>query len=500
MSDPQKLHPIAALLTFLKELKNLVFPVVFLVLMGKGQKNGFWDYLPLAGAGVMVLFVLIAGVVKWLRFTYRLEEGELKIEYGLFIKKKRYIPIERIQSLHISEGLLHRAFGLVKVSVETAGGAESESEAELTAIKKAEAQVLQQFIKQEKKRKSESAVNSHADEAEEADHEDSIFYRSRLSELLLMAATSGGIGVVLSAVFAFLSQFQDVIPYEKIFKEASHFIEMGVAVIAFIVFLALLIAWGVSIGLTLLRYAGFTLRKGKENLMIQKGLLEKQQLTIPVDRVQGITISENPLRQILGYCSVHLESAGSRGEEEDSASMMIMPMVKKERALNMLAELFPDYCFSAELTPLPARAASRYIGRACLYVLLPIGAAVWFFWPFGLGFLAAFMLAALYGFVRFKGAGWHIDGRQLTIRARKVSLQTSFVLKNRIQSLEVIQTWRQKQKDLASVHAAIRSGIGGKRIKVANVSFNDAGEIYRWYELKKEEDYDPGDRDGYCRD
>lgn len=486
MSNPKKLHPITALLTFFKELKSLVLPVIFIAFIGNGGKQSFWNYFPIIVIGIIVLSVLISGVVKWLRFTYRLEENEFKIEYGLFVKKKRYIPIERIQSLDVSEGLLHRMFGLVKITVETAGaGAESESEAELTAITKAEAEALQQLINQEKKRKSQMDVTDHLLDQVKDNGEADVVYRARFSELLLLAATSGGIGVVVSAVFAFLSQFQDVIPYEEVFKEASHFIEMGTLVIAFLVFLALFAAWIVSMGMTLLKYTGFTLCKRDESLVIRRGLLEKRQVTVPMDRIQGITILENPLRQSLGYCSVHLESAGGTGQEKDSANMVIMPMAKKEQALSMLAELFPDYCFSVRLSSAPVQAASRYIGRACLYIALPVALATWVFWPFGIAFITVFLPAALYGFIRFKAVGWNVRGNQLTVRTRKVSLQTAFVMKNRIQSLEMIRTWRQRRKNLSSIHSVIKSGAGGKKIKLIDASAADGEKIYDWYQLRK---------------
>ncbi|KAB7704802.1 PH domain-containing protein [Bacillus aerolatus] len=292
---------------------------------------------------------------------------------------------------------------------------------------------------------------------------------------------------MISAVFAFFVQFQDVIPYKKAFKEASHFIELGVVFVAITLFLGLLIAWIASIGLTLLKYANFTLRKGEEDLIIQKGLLEKQQLTIPLDRIQGITIVENPFRQLLGYCSVHLESAGGTAGEKGGASVIVMPMVKKEKALNMLTELFPDYCFVIELKPAPKRAAGRYMVRSCLYAAIPIAAAVWIFWPFGLGALTAFLPVALYGYACYKAAGWNIQGGQLAIRSRILSLQTVFMQKSRIQSLELIQTWRQNQKDLASIHSVIRSGITGKKTKMSDASAADAEKIYLWYGIRKEE-------------
>ena len=62
------------------------------------------------------------------------------------MKKKRYIPFERIQSLDFSEGILQRPFGLVKVKVETASSSSSEAEAVLTAIKKSDALAIQEFL------------------------------------------------------------------------------------------------------------------------------------------------------------------------------------------------------------------------------------------------------------------------------------------------------------------------------------------------------------------
>src|SRR5690606_5411962 len=97
--------------------------------------QGWIGLLPLLIGLVVVLFSLIVGIIKWKRFVYWFEDGELRIEYGLFVKKKRYIPFERIQSLNYTEGIFHRPFNLVKVRVETAGsGKAGEAEAELTAI------------------------------------------------------------------------------------------------------------------------------------------------------------------------------------------------------------------------------------------------------------------------------------------------------------------------------------------------------------------------------
>ena len=124
-----KLHWITALIEVLKTLKEMIFPLVVLVFANGFQDSGtgkwYWDYLTFIIFGVLIIVFFITGIIKWKRFVYWFEDDELRIEYGLFVKKKRYIPFHRIQSLDYTEGILHRPLKLVKVKVETAGGADS---------------------------------------------------------------------------------------------------------------------------------------------------------------------------------------------------------------------------------------------------------------------------------------------------------------------------------------------------------------------------------------
>ena len=150
MSEPKRLHPIAAVIHFIKHLKDLFFPFVVIFLFGgNGLSLSFWEMLFTA---TFIILSLVIGIFSWLRFTYRVEDGELRIESGVFVRKKRYIPFERIQSLDFSEGIFQRPFGLVKVRVETAGSSGSQdAEAVLTAISKAEATAIQEILTSVKK-------------------------------------------------------------------------------------------------------------------------------------------------------------------------------------------------------------------------------------------------------------------------------------------------------------------------------------------------------------
>lgn len=145
MSEPKRLHPIVIVHNIGKSIKELIF--TFIAFLFIGNKGNGGKLLLIFGSLFAVIFIITSSILSWLRYTYRLEQGELRIEYGVFVRKKRYIPLERIQSLDLSEGILQRLFGLVKMKVETAGGGGSgEAEAVLSAISKQEAQYIQEYV------------------------------------------------------------------------------------------------------------------------------------------------------------------------------------------------------------------------------------------------------------------------------------------------------------------------------------------------------------------
>ena len=86
MSDPKRLHPIAAVVNALRQLKEMIIP--FLIFVVFGSRGTDWDLFYFFGSIGVVVLVLVYGVLSWYRFTYRIEQGELRIEYGLIVRKK----------------------------------------------------------------------------------------------------------------------------------------------------------------------------------------------------------------------------------------------------------------------------------------------------------------------------------------------------------------------------------------------------------------------------
>ena len=473
MSEPKRLHPISAIISSLKQLKDLIIP--FLVFVVFGGRNGLFQLI--ASAGVIIL-VLVIGILTWLKFTYRLEDGELRIEYGVFVRKKRYIPFERIQSLDLSEGILQRPFGLVKVKVETAGSS-GEAEAVLTAISKSQANLIQQALSSAK----EAATLDEEEPIKAA--EEKILYKISPKELLLLASTSGGVGVVLSAIIAFVFQFEEIIPYERVFSGLENFISSGLLVVSLLVFIGFLVAWVAALIGTMIKYAGFTVKKNEDDLIITRGLLEKRQLTIPMHRIQAIRISENLIRQPFGLSTVYIESAGGSAEDNESSREMLLPIAKRNDIAGILSPYLPEYNFETSVVTAPNRSLNRYLIRGFLYMLPIMAIFILFFRPWGYLSLILLIPAMAMSYLRFKDAGWKADKQQLTLRYRTIIKNTVYMKRNRIQSLAMKESYFQNKKNLASIAATVMSGSGGAGGSVVDLEKQDVEYIYEWYSYSK---------------
>ncbi len=480
MSEPKRLHPIAAVVNGFRQLKEMIIPFLILVVFGsKGTNENLFYWIGSIG---IVIFIFLFGILSWYRFTYRVEQGELRIEYGLIVRKKRYIPFERIQSLDVSEGIFQRLFGLVKVKVETAGSGGmglQDGEAVLTAVTRQEAQEIHDYLVSIKKARKRDMDAQQDDEETETKEE--ILYKITTAELLLLASTSGGVGVVISAVLAFVSQLEEFIPYERIFAGIESFAANGIIFITFAVFAVFLLAWIISVFGTMLKYANFTVRKVDNDLVITRGLLEKRQFTIPLNRIQAVRITENLIRQPIGYASAYLESAGGSGLDQESSKVILLPIIKKSRIPDLLEPHLSDYRFRVNFVPAPKRAYSRYLFRSWMAVVPIIIALTWFIWPWGALSLSLLAVNALWAYLKYRDAGWSIEGDMLTFRFRGIVKNTVYMRKNKVQAFSVKESFFQRKKNLATVMATVKSGHGGSGGQVFDIEKTDAKEMYQWY-------------------
>lgn len=195
-------------------------------------------------------------------------------------------------------------------------------------------------------------------------------------------------------------------------------------------------------------------------------------------------MTQNPLRQLFGYVNVTVESAGGTLADKDE-KIRLFPLVKQEKMKPVLDELFPDFDWSPELTRLPKR-SRPFFYRLSIGWLVPFAALGYFFYPYGLWALAVVPIIIAMGLWQHRSAGYAISGRQLTAQFRGISLHRFYMLKKRIQVVAVTRTIFQRRRDVASVHATIKSGMLGATALVPSLSREDAERILAWYEPSRQ--------------
>lgn len=469
----QRLHPVAILFQMMKVIRHAFF---YIVISFISFKENYLFYFIMVTV-VLLVILLIYSILSWYRFTYEITDDELRIEYGLFIRNHRYISKNRIQSIDLTSGVIHRMFKLVKVEIETAGSS-SGAEASLRAVKLDEGEHLRSELKM--------VVNSSAETAEEMQKFDQSMYKISCKRLFLAGTTSGSIGVVLAIVAFGASELEQFIPTDFFDSTIDWIISLSIVIIITLTIFILILLWIIGIAGTMIKYGNFTIVKKENELFITRGLLEKKQLTIPISRIQAVGIRESILRQPLGYVTVFVELAGGSLEEGEGSSPVLFPLMKADEVEEFLQTLLPDYAgLPEQLTPIPKRGRKFYLIRAAFFVVL-LGLGIGYFFPeFSWILIILLVVSLCLGVLRHKDGGYYIDNEKLIVRYRLLSKVTMIIYKRRLQAFEKKQHKIQSAQELATARLSITGMLGmGTHYQMKDLDVEDVDRLGDWYSTR----------------
>jgi putative membrane protein len=463
-SEVHYLHPAAMLIAAIKTVRRWIGAAAIPGVAALA--GGGWQMITLILVGVLVIVVGSAlwGFLSWRATTYEVSGGAFHLRQGVIQKNERTIPLEHVQSVDTVQGIIQRLFGVVEVRVETAGGGASEPDASLSALDRGAAAAL--------RRKIEGFRREDVSEDEE-ETGPNVLRRLGTRELLVAGATSGQIGVALSLI-AVVSQFFDNFFSEGFVQRLYEALApRSVTAVLAVILIVGLLAWLLAIGGTILAYAGFTLSRDGDFLYIKRGLLERREATIPLARIQAVRIVEGVLRQPFGLAALHVESAGYG--EDAGVSTTLVPLLPRKEAQKLLLDAAPEFAVAPALQRLPARALRRYVFRATVpALLLTAAAALSYFLALdsllgGLPALLLIPLAAAYGWLRYRAAGWAFEDDRLITRFRRLARSTAIAPRRRLQSRDIIRSPFQRRARLATFRARVASGGGGAALQIADL-------------------------------
>ncbi|WP_156290225.1 PH domain-containing protein [Oceanobacillus salinisoli] len=470
MFKAKRMHPATILFKFLQALKGWFF--YFVIGFFAVRENHFMYFLLIVIA--IVILLLTYSILSWIRFTYRIEQDELWIKYGVFIRKERHVSKNRIQSIDLTQGIIHRIFHLAKVQIETASGGTG-AEISLQAVQYEEGKRIRREFKE---------FTSEVDSTDENGMQNNDkTYTITFKRLLLAGATSGSAGVILAFIGVAFSEMEQFIPEQFYDSMILWVIGLSIIFVIGLVIILFVVVWILGILGTVVKYWNFTITKNDEELFITRGLLEKKQLTVPIKRIQAVGMTESIIRQPFGYVTLFAEVAGSTLDQGEDFSTVLFPILRKGEVEEFLQHLIPAYSLDMkEITQVPKRGLKYYLIRASLFFVLLSAAMIYFLPQLSWVLILIFIAFLFLGYFRYKDAGFSLDKNRLAIRYRKLSKTTVMLYPKRIQALEKKQHILHQKEDLATLDIAIIGKMGaGKHYKLKELKEEDVHRLAEWY-------------------
>jgi len=420
--------------------------IVFAGVVGGGGSGGS----VLQGAAIFlgIAAIGVAAVAAWevayhRRFRYELTPDTFDIVSGVLSRRDREIPYHRIQNVDIRQNVIQRLLGIAEVRLETAGG--GQTEAQLQYVDREEAGRLQEEVGR-RKREEEPGTTDGEDGTE---RQAETLYAITPRELGVLGVISMDLRLVPLLLVA-LSVFGPA-AVASVLPEVDRLFLIG-PLVGLGTILALAIVSGI---VSMLQYYDFQLRALGEEYRYERGLFQRYSGSIPVEKVQTLSIRENLLARWLGYASLTIETAGyAPGQGSGARSQSAIPIAERDRVRELARSIEPfgDVTFKRP----PGRARERYAVRYLLVALAVIvGAYAVTLHPevSGPWYLAAAILPAVpvAAHLKWRHRGYYLGEDYVLTRNGFWSRRITIVPTYRVQTVLSSRTVFQRRRRLASV-------------------------------------------------
>ncbi|MFC7045937.1 PH domain-containing protein [Halobacteriaceae archaeon GCM10025711] len=470
-----KLHPLSVPYRVLTRGASVAAGLLF---SGTAVSGGMAWLTFGAVAAVSVLGFLAAGLWEltyYRRFEYELTADSLDIASGVVSRRNREIPLRRIQNVDIRRNVLQRALGIAVVNLETAGG--GETEASLRFVGYDEAKRLQREV--QRRKRGERAGEETGEPVEATDVE--VLFELSQDELLVLSGLSLDPRILSVLVFAgpVLGSF---VPTEFVSSLAGFTLLLVLVAGVLLVGVAV---WLTGAAVTFARYYGFRLTRHEDELRYERGLLQRYDGSIPLDKIQAVTLQENVLKRYFGYATLAIETAGYGGGQTPSGgSEAAVPLANRGRVLE-LARSIEEFDVDVPVIERPPKRARRRYAMRYALALGALTVALYgvdaFTGLVGLWFtpLSLVVLAPVAAHLKWRHRGYALADEHVVTRNGFWSRSTKVVPFYRVQTVIQRETIFQRRWGLASVVVDTAGSLSLTRRQAAAVDFdaNDAERL-----------------------
>lgn len=291
--------------------------VLILVVLFNPRKQVFSGFTFMVLA--LALFGAVMSVINYFNYYFYIQDGELVMEKGVIRKIKVNVPLDRIQTVNFSQGVLHRFFNVVAVDIDTAGS--TGKEFSLQAISKEKADALRRYVENER----QSLVSPEPETAAAPENihkmpgsQDQLLFRLSLSDLLKIGVSQNHLrtaGIIMAFFIGFADDVEEALDLNFSKKveeflgtaqggEVFYLIMLGLPFFLFASFLITLVR-------SSLQYYDLKFWRTDRGFKIVSGLFTRQEVSANLQKIQFVRWSSSPLMRLFNMMAVRMPQAAS---------------------------------------------------------------------------------------------------------------------------------------------------------------------------------------------
>jgi putative membrane protein len=435
--DPRMLliHPFQALVRFL--------PALLAIFLARTSTDPMdrWELLA-------VPVVMTAGMARWFTTRYRIGGGQLVLRRGLFRRTTSTAPLDRVRTVDLTAELHHRALGLAKVEISTAGSS-------------SERLVLDAMRLDDGRRLREELL--HRALVERPEVQDDVLVRLDRRWVRYAPLTATGLATA-AALLGFVGQGWNIIEEEsQIVREGARQVrELGllVGVVG-----AVVVVTALSVVAYVLTFWDFRLiRNDRGSLHVSRGLLTTRETSIDHGRLRGVDAGEPIGLRFAGAARLKAVTTGLAHGGRGGSDWLVPPAPRDTVAAVAKAVTLDGDALTAPLTTHGRTARRRRLTRA----LVPAVASVVGLWaaqarwdlPAGLLLAAPVVLvgAAALAHDRARGLGHMVTDRHLVTREGSLDRHRVALARDGVIGWRVERSYFQRRAGVVTLVATTAAG------------------------------------------
>ena len=435
------------------------------------------------GVAVMLIFFFIRAYLIFKNFQFKIENHHFILKKGIIKKTNTSISFDRIQNINFKQNIIQQIINVHEVNIETAGSSKAEISIKALSFKKASA--LKQAITIFDKSAAEQAV----------EEVETPLLKVGFLELIKVSLTENHLQSLLLLVAILISFFQQIsdlfeglgkreILDNYISKNTSSLENSIILIVGLLIFFTIIAVLS-SVVRVVLKHFNLTVFVKNNALEIYQGLTTKNAVILKNDKVQHITISDNPIKKKLGISFITFKQAMS-GKVKKKQDKIIKILGCKDAQIEAIKTLlFPgenlenfDKNFSDSYF------RNRMYLRGVLLLSI-INGVLFLAFEVSHAFWINILLIPVFIFsieLSFRKQYYLFNNEFLIVGQGTIETHKTYVPFFKVQHVKLKQTVFQARKNIADVVFQTASG----KIKIPCISIAKAHKIYNYTLFKVE--------------